>query len=212
MIAYDYDSNNILAEPIKSRTSLHIKNAYQTMRKLLCSRGLTPRTHVLDNGCSKLLKKYMEVENETFQLVPPHLHRRNTAERAIQTFNNYFIYGMLSTYKDFPLHLWCRLLPQAIVTLNLLRPSRINPTFLAHAQLRDLFDFNATTFAPPGTKLIVHLKPTIRKSWAPKGQDRWYIDRAKDHYCCYIMYIPETRAVIHLGTVEVLLHNCNMPF
>ena len=56
MIAYDYDSNNILAEPIKSRTSLHIKNAYQTMRKLLCSRGLTPRTHVLDNKCSKVLK------------------------------------------------------------------------------------------------------------------------------------------------------------
>ena len=56
MIAYDYDSNNILAEPIHSRTSLHIKNAYQTMRKFLCSRGLTPRTHVLDNECSKVLK------------------------------------------------------------------------------------------------------------------------------------------------------------
>ena len=91
MIAYDYDSNNILAEPIKSRTSLHIKNAYQKMRKLLCSRGLTPRTHVLDNECSKVLKEYMEEENETFQLVPPHLHRRNAAERAIQTFKNHFI-------------------------------------------------------------------------------------------------------------------------
>ena len=56
MIDYDYDSNNILEEPIKSITSLHIKNAYQTMRKLLCSRGLTPRTHVLDNDCSKVLK------------------------------------------------------------------------------------------------------------------------------------------------------------
>ena len=79
MIAYDYDSNNILAEPIKSRTSLHIKDAYQTMRKLLCSRGLTPRTYVLYNKCSKVLKEYMEEENETFQLVPPHLHRRNAA-------------------------------------------------------------------------------------------------------------------------------------
>ena len=79
MIAYGYDSNNILAEPIKPRTSLHIKKAYQTMRKLLCSRGLTPRTHVLDNECSKVLKEYMEEENETFQLLPPHLHRRNAA-------------------------------------------------------------------------------------------------------------------------------------
>ena len=49
MISYDYDSNNILAEPINSRTSLHIKNAYQKMRKFICSRGLTPKTPVLDN-------------------------------------------------------------------------------------------------------------------------------------------------------------------
>ena len=60
MIAYDYESNYILAEPIKSRTSLHIKNAYQTMSKLLCIRGLKLRTHFLNNGCSKVLKEYME--------------------------------------------------------------------------------------------------------------------------------------------------------
>ena len=53
MIAYDYDSNNILAEPIKSRTSLHTKDAYQTMSKLLCIRGLKLRTHALDNRCPK---------------------------------------------------------------------------------------------------------------------------------------------------------------
>ena len=115
MIAYDYDSNNILAEPIKSRTILYIKDDYHKMRKLLCSRGLTPRTHVLDNECSKVLKEYMEEENETFHLVPPHLHRQNAAERAILTFNNHFIVGMVSTPKYFPLHLWCCLLPQAIV-------------------------------------------------------------------------------------------------
>ena len=107
MIACDSDSNNILAEPIKSITSLHIKDAYQKKRKLLCSRGLTPRTHVLDNECSKVLKEYMEEENETYQLVPPHLHRRNAAERSIQTFKNHFIAIMVSTHKDFPLHLWC---------------------------------------------------------------------------------------------------------
>ena len=212
MIAYDYESNNILVEPIISRTSLHLKDAYQKMRKLLCNRGLTPRTHVLDNECSKVLKEYTEEENETFQLVPPHLHRQNAAERAIQTFKNHFISGIVSTHKDFPLRLWCLLLPQAIVTLNLLRPSRINPTLSAHAKLHGLFDLNATPFAPPGTKVIVHLKPTIRKSWAPRGQDGWYIDRAKDHYRCYKIYIPETRALIQPDTVEFLPHNCKMPF
>ena len=79
-------------------------------------------------------------------------------------------------------------MPQAIVTLNMLLPSRINPTLLAHAQLYGLFDFNATPFTSPGTKVIVHLKPTIRNSWAPRDQDGWYIDRAKDHYRCYNIY------------------------
>ena len=173
MISYDYDSNNILAELLKLSTSLHINNAYQTMSKLLCNRGLTPKMHVLDNKCSKVLKEYMEEENETFQLVPPHLHRWNAAERSIRTFKNHFIAVIVSTHKDFPIHLWCRLLPQAIVTLNLLHPSRINPTLSAHAQLKGLFYFNAMPLAPPGTKLFVHQKPTIRKSWAPQGKDGW---------------------------------------
>ena len=154
------------------------------MRKLLCSRGLTPNMHVLDNECSKVLKEYMEEENENFQLVPPHLHQRNVTERAIQTFKNHFISRIVSTHKYFPIHLWCRLLPQSIVTLNLLHPSRINPTLSSHAQLHGLFDFNATPFAPPGTKVIVHQNPTIRKIWEPQGKDGWYIDRAKYHYRC----------------------------
>ena len=103
-------------------------------------------------------------------------------------------------------------MPQAIVTLNRLCPSRINPTLSSHAQLHGLFDFNATPFAPPGTKVIVHQKPTIRKSWALRDKDGWYIDQAKEHYRCYNIYVPETRAVIHPDTVEFLLHNSKMPF
>ena len=182
------------------------------MRKLLCSRGLTPNMHVLDNECSRVLKEYMEEENETFQMVPPHLHRLNTAERAIQTFKNHFISGIVLTQNDSPIHLWCRLLPQAIVTLNLLRPSRINPSLSTHAQLHGLFYFNAKPFAPLGTKVIVHQNPTIRQSWAPQGKYGWYIHCAKDHYRCYNIYVPETQAVIQPDTIEFLPHNSNMPF
>ena len=41
--------------------------------------------------------------DEHFQFVPPHLHRQNAAERAIQTFKNYFIYGISSVNK-YPPH------------------------------------------------------------------------------------------------------------
>jgi hypothetical protein len=70
-----------------------------------------------------------------FQLVPPNIHRRNAAEIVIRTFRNHFIAGLCSTNENFPLYLWDGLLPQALLTLNLLRGSRINPRLSAHAQL-----------------------------------------------------------------------------
>ena len=92
--------------------------------------------------------------------MPPHIHQHNSAERAIQTFINHFIAGLASTDPNFPLSNWCRLLPQAELTLNLLRPSRLNPKLSPYAQLEGAFDFNRTPPAPPGTPVIVHEKPT----------------------------------------------------
>ena len=103
-------------------------------------------------------------------------------------------------------------MPQEIVTLKLILLYRINPTLSEHAQLHSQLDFNATPFAPPGTKFIVHQKPTIRQSWASRGKDGWYIDRAKYHYQCYDIYVLETRAVIQLDTVEFFPHNSKMLF
>ena len=62
----------------------------------------------------------MNKENEIFPLVPLHIHHCNAAERAIQTFKNHFIAGLVSTHKEFLFHLWCRPLPQAVVAFNLL--------------------------------------------------------------------------------------------
>ena len=69
--------------------------------------------------------------DETFQCVPPHLHLQNAAERAIQKLTNHFISGVSSVKKDFPMHIRCRLIPQACLVLNLLRQSRINPKIYA---------------------------------------------------------------------------------
>jgi hypothetical protein len=48
------------------------------------------------------------------------MHRRNAAERAICTFKNHFIAGLCSVDKHFPLHLWDRLVSQAVITLNMM--------------------------------------------------------------------------------------------
>jgi hypothetical protein len=54
MILYDYDSNAILAQPIKDRTAPELLKAFQVMEQELVARGLTPKLMKLDNEASKL--------------------------------------------------------------------------------------------------------------------------------------------------------------
>jgi hypothetical protein len=149
LILYCYDANYIHAEPMKSKTAAAILKAYQSAYTTLTAAGLKPRLQRLDNEASAALKSFLHESDVDFQLAPPGIHRRNSAERAIRTFKNHFIAGLSSTNPLFPLHLWCRLLPQALLTLNLLRGSRINPNLSAWAQVHGQYDFNRTPIAPP---------------------------------------------------------------
>jgi hypothetical protein len=94
MILYDYDSNAILAQPIKDRTAPHLLKAFQIMEQELVARGLKTKLMKLDNEASKLLKAYLHQQDITFQLVPPYSHRRNSAERAIRSFKDHLIAGL----------------------------------------------------------------------------------------------------------------------
>jgi hypothetical protein len=108
---YDYDSSTISTEPMKNRTNKEMIRAYTSMHKQLVNAGLKPELQVIDNECSAAFRKYLPDEHIALQLVPPHLHRQNAAERAIQTFKNHFVAGLCSVDKQFPMHLWCELLP-----------------------------------------------------------------------------------------------------
>jgi hypothetical protein len=83
MILYDYDSNAILAQPIKDRTAPELLKAFQVMEQELVVRGLKQKLMKLYNEASKLLRTYLHHQDITFQLVPPYSHRRNLSERAI---------------------------------------------------------------------------------------------------------------------------------
>jgi hypothetical protein len=131
MILYDYDSNAILTQPIKDRTAPELLKAFQVMEHALVVRCLKPKLMKLDNEASKLLKAHLHQQDITFQLVSPYSHRRNSAERVIRSFKDHLIAGLCSTDKSFTMHLWDRLLPQAVITLNMLRTSRINPKLSA---------------------------------------------------------------------------------
>jgi hypothetical protein len=139
------------------------------------------------------------------------MHRRNAAERAIRTFKNHFIAGLCSLDKDFPLHLWDRLLLQALLSLNLLCGSRINPKLSAWAQLFGNFDFNRIPIAPPGIRVIVHAKPGSRESWSPHGLDGWYVGPALDSYRCYDVWVADTRTTRLCDTLAWFPSKVTMP-
>ena len=110
---------------MKNCSEAELVRSYTTLHKYLCLRGLKPTLHVLDNECPSGLKEFMTKADENFQLVPPHRHHTNHAEKAIGTFKEHLIASICSYDPSFPMHLWDRNIPQVTLTLNLLRPSRI---------------------------------------------------------------------------------------
>jgi len=92
-----------------------------------------------------------------------------------------------------PLHLWDKLIPQAVLILNLMRGSRMNPNLSAWAQVYGNYDFNQTPIAPLGVKVLIHKKPSNRTTWAPHAVKGWYIGPALNAYRCYRTWITETK-------------------
>ncbi len=149
--------------------------------------------HILDNECSAEFKERIMLNNMTYQLVPPHDHRRNIPEKAIQVFKAHFISILCGEDKLFPLHLWDRLLGQAKHTLNMLRTSKMMPKVSAYAYLWGKHDRNANPFAPLGCKVEAHVTPGTRETWAPHTASGFYIGNAWEHYRCHKIFICNTK-------------------
>ena len=80
---------------------------------------------------------------------------------------------------------------QTLITLNIIRPSKINPRLSAYNQLWGISNFGKTLFEPPGCKVIVHTRP--------KG---FYIVPEMHHVRNYFCYIPKKRGDRVSNTVE----------
>ena len=210
-ILYDYDSNTISAEPISSRIKSHLAAAYRKIISRLTERGFKPKLAKMDNEISDEVRSLLTSEDIDYELTPVGLHRRNLAERAIQTFKNHFIAGLCSTHPDFPLNLWDELLPQCTLTLNLLRQSRLNPQLSAHAHVYGPFNYARTPIAPPGMKILVHERSTDRGSYDVHAITGWYLGPSLKHYRCHKVWIPQTSSTRIADQVTWLPHNIPMP-
>ena len=79
LVAYHYDANAILAQPIKNRSATTITTAWKIINKSLQTTGNSPNTYILDNEASAELKTAIKDEGIGYKLVPPYNHRTNLA-------------------------------------------------------------------------------------------------------------------------------------
>ena len=131
----------------------------------LADNKLSADLQILDNEASSEYKQSIKTKwNAKYQLVPPHTHRRNAAERAIRTFKAHFLSILAGVAPYFPRNIWDLLLPQAELTLNLLRQATLDPSQSAWSYFRGPFNYYATPIGPLVCEIIAHRKTGTRKS------------------------------------------------
>jgi hypothetical protein len=182
LVVYHYESNAILAVPFPNFTDESILAAYQTQFELLKTKGHKIQLNVMDNQACNVVKIYLATKGCHNMIVEPNNHRVNVAERAIQTFKAHFISALATTDSNFPLQLWDRLTPHVTATLNMLRPSRLDPSKSAYEAVYEPYDWNRFPLAPPGCKAVIYESPGMRGSWASHGTDAWYLGPTVNHY------------------------------
>lgn len=201
-----------VAMPSRKHKESQLK-AYETVYAHLKSLGHCPTIQRMDNETSAVLDRFFKDNNITVQLVPPHNHRANKAERAIRDYKNHVIATLGTVHSSFPLNLWDELLPQINITINLLRPYSPQPSMSAYEGIHgSKFDFAAHPMAPCGTRVLIHESPATRASWSPHGTPGFYLGPAlSGHYRSFNVFAVSTRAVRVTDTVAWFPEQFKMP-
>ncbi len=195
MVAVELDGNYIDAEPMKSRSAKELTKAYKRIYARWKATGvICPNWHVLDNEAPAEFLDTIRANGCRVEKTPADMHRQNIAERAIQTYKGHFIATLAGVSDDFPIHQWHELVPQIVLTLNLLRQSHVAPNVSAYAYHHGNFDYNRMPLAPMGCAVQFHIKPNRRKSWGEHSSDGWYLTTSPDHYRCHIIFVKATQA------------------
>ena len=212
MVMVEIDSNAILVEPLSSRKDQELTRAYRALMLRLKRAGIIPKKHVLDNEVSEAMKLIIKDEYKMeMELVPPGCHRRNAAEVAIRNFKAHFLSILAGTAEDFPVSLWDRLLPQAEITINLLRQSNATPNVSAYAHLSGPFDYNKMPLAPMGCAVQVHEKTDKRGTWSYHSVDGWYLGTSPEHYRTHRCHIQSTKSERFTDTIQFNHKNITRP-
>ena len=200
MVVHHVDSNSTWVEPLQNQLEGTLIAARTKILERMRRQGIMPKHQILDNQCSALMKLAMDAtvladgstSRMTYELVPPEEHRRNIAEKAIQTFKDHFIGVLSGCAKSMPMHLWCQLLPQVDRQLLLLRQSGVNPGMSAYAHVyQGQHDYNRHPFVPIGMEALVHEKPHKRRSFAQHCKKGYVLGTSFEHYRCQTVWMVD---------------------
>jgi hypothetical protein len=104
MVCYSYDVNYIRPIAMKSKSGAEWVRAIGIVFDEMTEKGFKPKLQTMDNEASAALKKHVTEKEMNYQLVPPHCHRENTADREIRTFKKHFKAGLATVDPAFPIH------------------------------------------------------------------------------------------------------------
>jgi len=156
-------------------------------------------------GCSQAIHP---PATNTVRTGPPGNHRRNQAERAIQTFKAHFIAILAGVDDKFLLSLWCHLLEPTELTLNLLRQSKVAPKISTFAHGHGHHNYMKKPFAPLGCTIEAHVKPDNRRTWDTRSDAGFSLGTSMEHHQCFRVYVTKTRATrISHSTFQAPVHH-----
>ena len=175
------------------------------------SASAAPNAYVMDNEISQELIETLVQNNTSYQLVPPHIHRRNLVERDIKTHKIHLKAILSSVDPAFPLTELDRLIEQCNTTLNLVSFARNNPLLSAYTYIFGEFNFGATPLPPPGSNILAYVKPNVRRTWELNGELGWDVSHSMKHYRCVEYYFPRTKTTRDCDTVNFFPKSIHFP-
>eukprot|EP00804_Cyclotella_cryptica_P025029 CCRYP_015949-RA/>CCRYP_015949-RA protein AED:0.34 eAED:0.26 QI:0/0/0/0.75/1/1/4/0/538 len=190
MLAYHCDSNAILVEPFQSRHDRHRIAAHGRIMTRLKEKGHTIDHQILDNEASNAYRQTITQDwKATYQLVPPHVHRANAAERAIQTLKAHFLSILAGIDASLPTTSGTSYSPkQNSPSISFANPPR--PATSAWEAFNGPLNYDATPLGPIGCPVLIHNKASTRKSWDFRGREGFSIGPALLHYRCFQTQLP----------------------
>ena len=105
MVLYKTDANLVLIKLMKTRSSSKMCWAYNKVMMCLTNWGIKVAKHILNNKASDNYLQAIKQNGIEYEKIPPNIHQRNMAEKAISMFKDHFQAIMAGVNDTFPMHL-----------------------------------------------------------------------------------------------------------